>query len=285
MKSEYKSVAIALVVCKNAEGKWLVVEETGNRGYNLPTGSVEDNESFHQGAIRETMEETGLDLKLTGILRVEYGLYPDYLRLKTVFFGVPKDEKQKLKTIPDKHSVQAIWMSKEELEQIGNNNQWRRCPELYDWACYLDNNGIIYPLTNMQEEGTATMFQDASSIKTTYSTKHSKAVLKVGLEPINEFMLALEKSDESWFLRHGSKNSFNSFTDASGNTMLHLASLSKNRNFIQSCIFISESHILSAVNGSKLSAIAHWKQSGVSSDLIELLARRSRSKLDNSVNY
>ena len=58
---EYKDGSIALVKRKNPpfKGQW-----------SLPGGKLDGNETIEQTAIREAKEETGLDIKLTGILGV-----------------------------------------------------------------------------------------------------------------------------------------------------------------------------------------------------------------------
>jgi 8-oxo-dGTP pyrophosphatase MutT (NUDIX family) len=64
----------ALVVVRNPlNGKFLVVDESRGRGLWLPGGGVDDNESLVQGAIRETREEAGVDIRVEGLLRFEGG--------------------------------------------------------------------------------------------------------------------------------------------------------------------------------------------------------------------
>ena len=62
---------VAVVVEK--DGKYLLVEEIshGETVYNQPAGHVDENESILDAAIRETMEETGWEVKLDAFM----GLY------------------------------------------------------------------------------------------------------------------------------------------------------------------------------------------------------------------
>jgi len=62
---------VAVVVEK--DGKYLLVEEIshGKTVYNQPAGHVDENESILDAAIRETMEETGWEVKLDAFM----GLY------------------------------------------------------------------------------------------------------------------------------------------------------------------------------------------------------------------
>lgn len=52
------------------EGKILLTKREDFETWILPSGGVEDGESIAQAAIRETKEETGLDVELTGLVGV-----------------------------------------------------------------------------------------------------------------------------------------------------------------------------------------------------------------------
>jgi len=65
-----KVICGALVAHKN---KILVVQEQKEyvRGkWSIPAGHLEVNESIVEGAIREVKEETGIDIKITGVLGI-----------------------------------------------------------------------------------------------------------------------------------------------------------------------------------------------------------------------
>lgn len=64
--------AFSLVVCRNSAGKYLVVQEFSGQGFWLPGGRVDPGEDFIDAAVRETKEEAGIDIRLLGILRVEF---------------------------------------------------------------------------------------------------------------------------------------------------------------------------------------------------------------------
>lgn len=61
--------AHALVI--DAQGRILVVRPTYLRGWMLPGGRVERGETPHAAAIRETREETGLEVALARLLLVD----------------------------------------------------------------------------------------------------------------------------------------------------------------------------------------------------------------------
>lgn len=53
------------------DNKILMVQEAKEKYYgqwNFPAGHIEDGENMLEGAIREVKEETGCDVKLTGVL-------------------------------------------------------------------------------------------------------------------------------------------------------------------------------------------------------------------------
>ena len=63
--------AVALVV--REDGAVLIIRRTDNGNWALPGGAVEMNESVSDAAIRETFEETGIRVEVTGLL----GVYSD----------------------------------------------------------------------------------------------------------------------------------------------------------------------------------------------------------------
>lgn len=161
-KSSYKLVrngmettqmlGISLAVCRNKEGKYLAVNEKNNRGWYLPAGRVDPPESFFEAAIREAKEETLLDIEVKGILQHQYNFVEGgrFLRYRVVFYGEPKDPNQKPKEKPDAESLEAKWLSLEELEMMLKKDQLRGS-DLLDWGKYIENGGTIFPLESFQE--------------------------------------------------------------------------------------------------------------------------------------
>ena len=56
---------------RNEKRQYLLVKETRNRGYSAPGGKLEKNENFYEAAVRECVEETGIEIEILGILRLE----------------------------------------------------------------------------------------------------------------------------------------------------------------------------------------------------------------------
>lgn len=89
--------------------------------YFLPGGAVDHHEHLTAAAVRETKEEAGIDVNLTGVLSIQYAPHGNngpssrdslcnvfignYVRLCTVFVASPKDESQQPKTLPDFESA------------------------------------------------------------------------------------------------------------------------------------------------------------------------------------
>jgi hypothetical protein len=95
--------AFALVVCRRRrDQKFLVVQESGAMGFWLPGGRVEVGERLEQGAIRETLEEAGVKVRLMGVLKFEFTPRAEHNRLRIIFYAEPADENDcEPKTIPD----------------------------------------------------------------------------------------------------------------------------------------------------------------------------------------
>jgi ADP-ribose pyrophosphatase YjhB (NUDIX family) len=67
----YARVEGANVYATDAEGRILVVRPTYTKDWMLPGGRVERGETPHEAAVRETREETGLDVVLDRLALVD----------------------------------------------------------------------------------------------------------------------------------------------------------------------------------------------------------------------
>eukprot|EP01120_Amphizonella_sp_Union-15-10_P008622 TRINITY_DN3134_c0_g2_i1.p1 TRINITY_DN3134_c0_g2~~TRINITY_DN3134_c0_g2_i1.p1 ORF type:complete len:201 (-),score=39.67 TRINITY_DN3134_c0_g2_i1:104-706(-) len=142
----------ALVVVRHpADGKFLLVNETSDRGWWLPGGGVELGESFQAAAIRETLEEGGIRINLKGILRIERKPMGQFARMRVIFYAEPVESKPKIKTVPDEHSIESRWVTSDEV-QTGKIGKIRGAEPL-EWFNYVNQGGIIYPLTLWTLEG------------------------------------------------------------------------------------------------------------------------------------
>ncbi len=110
-------VTVATVVV--ADGKLLMVEEyaSGKRlVLNQPAGHLEPDESLFEAALRETREETGWDVRLTGFIGAYQWKAPEtgrhYLRFAFAAEPLQHDAGRKL----DDGIERALWLSPAELK-------------------------------------------------------------------------------------------------------------------------------------------------------------------------
>lgn len=114
------NVTVAAVI--EQKGKYLLVEEQTTHGilFNQPAGHLEPNESIVNGAIRETLEETGYTFTpqwLLGIYRW-HSLLNDTTYLRFAFSGTvvchDHDHDRKL----DEGIVRAAWFNTNEIYEL-----------------------------------------------------------------------------------------------------------------------------------------------------------------------
>ncbi|CAF3420491.1 unnamed protein product [Rotaria socialis] len=140
--------AFSLVVCRRKRDNcFLVVQESGSMGFWLPGGRVELGEQLDKAAERETLEEAGVKIRLTGVLKIEFIPRSDSNRLRIIFFAEPADENDcEPKTIPDYESYGAMWLTYEQTVQCSTQGQLRGNEPL-KWFKYIAQDGIIHPLS------------------------------------------------------------------------------------------------------------------------------------------
>lgn len=150
--NEVTVYGFAVVVCQHPDGRYLAVDESRDRGWWLPAGKLDPNESYAEAALRETKEEAGIDVDLKGILRVEYSMHKQYARMRVVYYATPKDPNAPLKSVPDKESNSARWVTVQDLLALAKQQPGLRGPELLDWGRYLDAKRPVYPLSIFADE-------------------------------------------------------------------------------------------------------------------------------------
>ncbi len=135
-------VTVAVVV--EQKGKFLLVEEmsNGNMVFNQPAGHLEEHETLTDAAVRETCEETGWTIKITGIVGVSLHVSPhnQVTYHRTTFFGevVSHNPDQPL----DDGIKRALWMTYEEMLE----ERERMRSELVIKTVEQYQDGHFYPL-------------------------------------------------------------------------------------------------------------------------------------------
>lgn len=141
------------VIQRRSDNKFLVVQEYDNQGFWLPGGGIDGAEMPDVAAMRECVEEAGIHVELTGILRVEVSPprpYAPYMRMRYIFYGHPISEEEECKTFPDFESVGACWVDLDDFKRP--DIPWRGS-EPKEWFHYVANGGLITPLGILTAEG------------------------------------------------------------------------------------------------------------------------------------
>lgn len=137
----------ALVVCKLGRRVLLVHERKHGQLWYFPAGRVEPGETFADAALRETKEESGVDVVLEGILRVQRSVMPDYARLRVLYLARPADDAAP-KSIADDESLEARYVTLEEMQQLPLRGE-----EVLAWTRYALEGGAVAPLSLLAPEG------------------------------------------------------------------------------------------------------------------------------------
>ena len=143
-------VTVATVI--EQDGKYLLVEErdktSGKMVFNQPAGHLEAGESLTTAALRETLEETGWEIELLGVLGIALYQAPGngVTYYRTTFTGKPLRLVEHAELDPDIHEVH--WL---DYEAILANSDRMRSP-LVLAAVGLQRRGICYPLDMIYSE-------------------------------------------------------------------------------------------------------------------------------------
>ncbi|MFE9100397.1 NUDIX domain-containing protein [Actinomadura geliboluensis] len=119
------------VVVENDSGEILMIRRTDNGNWSLPGGAIDLGESVTHAAIRETKEETGIDVEIAGLI----GIYSDP---KHLIHYTSNDEVRQEFSItlsalmvggaetPSSESSEVRWISKEVVQDLEMDRSMRR---------------------------------------------------------------------------------------------------------------------------------------------------------------
>ena len=106
----------ALVVVRRGHRFLLTQERRYGGTWSIPGGRVEPGESLATAAGREVREETGVPVKLDGVLRVEHSPGESSARVRVIFLGSPLDDTAP-KAVPDDESLGAAYLTLGEIRE------------------------------------------------------------------------------------------------------------------------------------------------------------------------
>ncbi len=108
-------VTVATIIERDNRYLMVYEESDGKKVYNQPAGHLDPNETLLDAAIRETLEETGWTIQLTGVVGVNLYTAPSngitYFRTTFIGEAISHDAKRPL----DTGIIEAVWLSYEEL--------------------------------------------------------------------------------------------------------------------------------------------------------------------------
>lgn len=113
------------------DGKILIVRRVAGDSwggyYEIPGGGVDEGETFEQAALRELLEETGLEVKeimaMTGGLDYQTSTKP---KVRQLNFVVRAPQEVEVKLDPNEHDHH-LWITAEELGDYPITGQMREC--------------------------------------------------------------------------------------------------------------------------------------------------------------
>ena len=140
-------VTVATII--EDQGRFLLVEEMadGRAVFNQPAGHLEADESLMQAALRETLEETGWDVELTGVTGIYLYTAPSNgVTYQRVCFAA-KALRQHPAHPLDEGIIGPRWLSRDELAALPQ--RWRSELVLRCIDDYLE--GPQFPLTLIRD--------------------------------------------------------------------------------------------------------------------------------------
>lgn len=136
-----------VVVVRKGDQYLLVHERKHGQLWYLPAGRVEAGEQLEPAALRETLEESGVPVRLSGVLRVEHTALHSFSRVRVIYLAEPISDVAP-KSTPDEESLGAAWVRLNELDKYPLRGE-----DVRDLIQYVDSGGSIHSLDVLGLEG------------------------------------------------------------------------------------------------------------------------------------
>ncbi|MEQ1564178.1 MAG: NUDIX domain-containing protein [Myxococcota bacterium] len=138
---------IVLAVVRRG-GRYLVVHELHHHGWFLPAGRVEPAEPIATAARREVLEESGVHVEVTGLLRVEHRPTEFGCRVR-VFVAAEALGEAAPRTTANDHTREARWVTLDELRALP-----LRAPEVLEVLTAVESGLPVVPWSVWDATGT-----------------------------------------------------------------------------------------------------------------------------------
>jgi 8-oxo-dGTP pyrophosphatase MutT (NUDIX family) len=119
-KSIYKIIDAAGGAIQNEEGELLMIYRLGH--WDLPKGKIELNESKEEGALREVIEECGVnEPSIVGVLPTTYHYYElkgQGILKRSFWFAMELEKNSPLKPQLEEDISQVIWCSPAKVQEL-----------------------------------------------------------------------------------------------------------------------------------------------------------------------
>ena len=147
--TKFANTAVRIVIEKG--GKYLVVQEGKANVYGLwafPGGKVDVGESLTEAAKREVLEDTGIEVELTGLIGADWVVWdsmPGYTN-HFFFLGVAVKIPENFTLLDEILAIE--WKTLDELQEIAKTDQFRigQSP-----IVEMVQRGVVLPLDSLSE--------------------------------------------------------------------------------------------------------------------------------------